>query len=138
MRKARDARKLCDGGAALISSSKSAQSSSTTNNDNRMIADNGATSVNSGGGNVSIHYVPDEAFDLANSALAGMAGVSHDAIGANTDFAFKALDQVSSAIQASAENSLAMAKSESAQLGDKIVKIGIPAAVVLFLAMKMK
>ncbi|WGT50152.1 hypothetical protein [Thioclava nitratireducens] len=122
----------------MVSSSKSAQSTTTQTTDNRMISDNGATSINSGGGGVAINYVPDEAFQLAQTALANMAGASDTAVNATTDFANNALSSAVHAIQQSAQDSLAMARTESAQLGDKIVKIGIPAAVIVFLVSKMK
>lgn len=122
----------------MVSSSKSAQSTTTQTTDNRMISDNGATSINSAGGGVAINYVPDEAFDLAKSAIANMAGASDKAVSETTSFANSALSSAVNAIQQSAQDSLAMARTESTQLGDKIVKIGIPAAVIIFLVSKMK
>ena len=104
----------------MVSSSKTAQRSTTNNSDERIIADGESTAINSGGGAVQI--VADEAFDIAQFALME-----------NSDLARSSMENQLAAMS----KGLSAAKSESTQLGEQIVKIGIPAAAVIFIAWSM-
>lgn len=95
----------------MVSSSKTSQSTATENSDERIIADGSGIGVNSGGGEVKIQFVADEAFQLAEIALES-----------TTKTFAKAL-----------QDTQAAARSESAQLGEQIIKIGIPALALVFL-----
>lgn len=87
----------------------------SNNYDNRALAAEGGTAISaSGGSTVEVQYIPSEAFNLAGQAVETLAGVQEQT--------FKALSDTQSA-----------ARSETAQLAEKALMIGIPAIVLLFL-----
>jgi hypothetical protein len=107
----------------MVSSSKTKQTSESTNKDNRIVASDSAIAVNSEGGKVSVHVVADEAFELAEMSL----------------------DRVSDAFQSTSEifaqslrDTQKAARTESAQLSEQIIKIGIPALALVFLVGKIR
>lgn len=120
----------------MVSSSRSNQASTSNVTDSRIIGDNGAVAINSGGG--AVNYVADEAFELAEYALETVKDTSSQAIDHNSEFARYAVSTVAETVARSAERSMQMARTESAQIGEQIVKIGIPAAALIFLMMKAK
>lgn len=95
--------------------SKSASNTTTTTEDNRIIADGEGIAVNSDGGAVQVHMVPDEAFDLAELSVSTTAATFSDAL----------------------ERTQINAQSESKQLAEQVIKIGIPALAVAFIAGKI-
>lgn len=99
----------------MASVSKSKQESATITEDNRIIADGGGIGINADG-DVSLHMVPDEAFELAEFALGETTRAFSDAL----------------------VRTQAAARTESAQLAEQIIKIGIPAAALVFLLARMK
>lgn len=107
----------------MSSSSKSNQASTSINKDNRIVASDKAVAVNSEGGAVSVHVVADEAFELAEMTVNRFAETVD-----NTTEVF------SQALFDTQKNS----RTESAQLSEQIIKIGIPALALVFLVGKMK
>ena len=101
-----------------MASSNSSSSNTTTTEDNRIIAEDEAIAINSRG-DVQVHMVPDEAFDLASDALFTVENSTRQVVDAFGD---------------ALESTQAAARSESADLADKIIKIGIPALAVAYLA----
>lgn len=120
----------------MVSSSRSNQASTSNVTDSRIIGDNGAVAINSGGGEV--YYVADEAFELAEYAMEAIADTSSRALDHNSELSRYSISTVADTVARSAERSMAMARTESAQIGEQIVKIGIPAAALIFLMMKAK
>lgn len=117
-----------------MSSSKSKQSSSETITDSRIAATDNALAVNSGGGRVTIMDVPDEAFELAEMAVSTVGQTSSDAF----DFARANARDAMETVQRMAEMSMSYARSESGQIAEQIIKIGIPAAVLVMIVTKGK
>jgi hypothetical protein len=107
----------------MVSSSRSAQSSSSTTKDNRIVASERAVAVNSEGGAVSVQVVADEAFELAEMSVDRLA----DSFDSTTKIFSQSLRDTQSA-----------ARTESAQLSEQIIKIGIPALALVFLVGKMR
>lgn len=107
----------------MVSSSKSNQASSSTTKDNRIVASERAVAVNSEGGNVAVHVVADEAFELAEMTVDRLA----DSFDSTTKIFSQSLRDTQSA-----------SRTESAQLSEQIIKIGIPALALVFLVGKMK
>ncbi len=106
-------------GFNLFGSTSESKTESTTNNaDERQIAEAGGKAINTGGGHLSIIEVPDEAFELAETAL-----ITQQQVTANTN------QTLSDALRATQS----AARSESTQLGDKLIKIGIPAVALIFI-----
>jgi hypothetical protein len=112
-----------------MSSSKSRTATSQTTNDNRVAADNGAMGV-SGGGDVNVHVVADEAFDMGIEALAEMRDLAVNAMISSDSAAAMVGDTLSTAMAAQLE----ALKTEEGQLSSQIIKIGIPAAAIAFVA----
>jgi phosphotransferase system IIA component len=102
----------------MSSSSKSAQSSSQSTTDARVAGDNGAIGV-SAQGDVQVHLVADEAFELGALAIKEVSST----LGAALEGTQKALFKTQDA-----------ARTESAQLSEMIIKLGIPAAALVFVA----
>jgi len=105
----------------MVSSSKTAQSSSSSTSDERIIADGEGNAINSGGGDVM--FVPDEAFDLANFALLE-----------NSELSGRALSEVADANSRALKAFTTAQRSESSQLAEQLVKIGLPVAALYFLS----
>lgn len=107
----------------MVSSSKSNQASSSTTKDNRIVASDKAVAVNSEGGNVQVHVVADEAFELAEMSVDRLAD---------------SFDSTTKIFSQSLRDTQAASRTESAQLSEQIIKIGIPALALVFLVGKMK
>ena len=94
----------------MISSARSSQASTTVNEDNRIVADGSGIGINTDG-NVTVQVVADEAFELAEMAL----------------------DRTTSAFAEALDKTQQRARTESAQLGEQLIKIGIPAMALIYL-----
>lgn len=110
-----------------MSSSKSSTATSQSTSDNRVAGDNGAIGV-SGGGDVSVHMVADEAFEMGIEALQEMRDLAANAIYSSDNAAKMVGDTLSGAMSAQLE----ALKTEEGQLSSQIIKIGIPAAAIAF------
>jgi hypothetical protein len=107
----------------VVSSSKTKQTSQTENKDNRIVASENAIAVNSEGGPVKIQVVADEAFELAEFALSRVSD---------------SFDNTSEIFAQSLRDTQKAARTESAQLSEQIIKIGIPALALVFLVSGMR
>ncbi len=94
-----------------MSSSRSDQTSNTTTTDNRQIVDNGGIAVGQQS-QVTINQVPDELIAMQGEVIQSLAKV--------------------------AEQSKAQQRSDTLQMGDGLVKVGIPAALIAFVILKGK
>lgn len=114
------------------SSSSSNKSSTYNTSDNRVAADNGAVGI-SGGGDVSVHMVPDEAFalvgettdqafDFGRRSLDAVSAASSDATRTVTDALFRTMEAD---------------REETARLLEQAIRIGIPAAAVAYVAARV-
>ena len=103
----------------MSSSSRSTAQQSSTAVDNRVQADGNAKVVSSGGGNLNI--VADEAFELGIIAVETTAAMA-DGMGRT----------LSRALETTQENS----RTESAQMGEQIIKLGIPALALAYVLTK--
>ena len=116
----------------MASISKSHKTSEYITTDNRVAADNGAIGI-SGGGNVTVHMVPDEAFDFADSvaqeSLRQIGLNSADAIRSAND----ATEEVGRALVAAQEAS----REDTARILEKAVTIGLPVAAIAYVAAKV-
>lgn len=88
------------------------------NSDERQIADNGGIAANSGGGDLNLSIVPDEAFQLAEFAIGN---------------ANQAVAEVSQSFQKALTGTLDGSRSEGAQLGETLIKLGIPALAMILI-----
>lgn len=112
-----------------MASSRSSSVKSTTNivRDNRVGASDRAVAVSTGGpGDVTINMVADEAFELAGDAID--AGTSAAQVVAET------LGRSLRDTQAALNTTQEMARTESAQIAEQVIKIGIPAIAVAYVA----
>jgi hypothetical protein len=102
----------------------------SNNYDNRALAGEAATAISaSGNATVDVQYIPDEAFNLAGLAVETIAG----ALERTQSGTFKALeDSQRQTFKALGETQTA-ARSETAQLVETALLIGIPALVLLVL-----
>jgi hypothetical protein len=83
----------------------------------------------SGGGDVSVHVVADEAFEMGIEALAEMRDLAMNAMASS--------DAATSTIAGAMTAQLEALQSEEGQLSSQIIKIGIPAAALAFVAAKI-
>lgn len=88
-----------------MSSSRSDQKTETTTNDERIVASDNAVAINAQGA-VTFNQVPDEVFELGGEVVAALERVTM--LETKQD------------------------RSEGAQLGDAVIKVGIPAAALAF------
>jgi len=91
-----------------MSTAESTQSTNTETKDERIVASDRAIAVNAEG-NVTLNQVPDEVFDLGGEVVAALKDVA--ALETRQD------------------------RSEVAQLGDRLIQFGIPAALLGFVAL---
>lgn len=114
--------------------SSSSSSSATTNNtrDGRVAGDNGAVGV-SAEGDVNLHMVADEAFELGSEALAEFAELARSVV----DVGGKTTETASDALSLALHQTQEASRTEGAQLSDQLIKIGIPAAALAFVAAKI-
>ncbi|MEJ5217109.1 hypothetical protein WG622_02560 [Cognatishimia sp. D5M38] len=115
-----------------MSSSSSSSATSTTNADHRVAADGGSTAV-SAGGDVSVHIVPDEAFEMGEAALMEMADLAHGSMNIGLAHSEVVADTLSEALFETQRS----AKTEAAQLSETFIKMAIPAAALAFVAGKL-
>ncbi|MEY8798945.1 hypothetical protein AB9K35_01255 [Leisingera sp. XS_AS12] len=128
--------------------SKSSSSNQTQNvtNDRRVATDAGSIGISSGG-DVAVNIVADEAFELGEQALAfgndalglgyeaieEVTGLTRDALSAQDEHTRRVTETLSTALKTTQQ----MNKTEEGQMGELIVKIGIPAAALAFVAAKV-
>ncbi len=139
-----------------MSSSKSSSATSSTNRDGRVAGDNGAIGV-SAEGSVALNVVADEAWELGRDALDAVTLANQKAIDAATHNSNEVVDamrhtftEALSVAQQSADKSASVvadtlsdalystqqaSKSEAGQIGEQLVKVAIPAAVIGFIAL---
>lgn len=113
-------------------SSSSNQTASTTN-DNRVIAEGGGMGV-SGGGDVSVHVVADEAFELGELAIASGDASTLAALEFGRDALDKLTGNFDKALSGTQAAYARADESEETLLSSQIIKIGIPAAALAFIA----
>lgn len=103
--------------------SKSSSSNHTTNNteDSRVAVSEAAIGI-SADGDVQVHQVPDEAFELGGMAIEAVSETLGRSLRDTQDALFRTQDA---------------ARTESAQLAEQVIKIGIPAAAVAYIVGKM-
>lgn len=106
----------------MSSRSKSSNATTNTSEDSRVAVDGESIGV-SADGDVQIHMVADEAFELGMVAIEQVS----ETLGQSLQDTQKALAKTQDA-----------ARTESAQLAEQIIKIGIPAAALVFIAGKLK
>jgi len=94
-----------------MSSSRSDQTSNTTTTDNRQIVDNGAIAVGQNS-TVTVNQVPDELIAMQGEVIKSLATV--------------------------AQTSKLQQRSGNLQMGDGLIKVGIPAALIAFVILKGK
>lgn len=117
-------------------------SSNTTNNvtqDRRVATDANSIGV-SADGDVMVNVVADEAFELGeqalatgNNALDRAADLVQGALSAQDEHTARVTNTLSTALKTTQQ----MAKTEEGQISELIVKIGIPAAALAFIASKV-
>lgn len=121
----------------MVSSSKSAQSTNSTTEDNRIIADAGGIAVNSRGGAVQVQFVADEAFELAEMSVGEVSETSRKAMDIVAQSSRDTLNKTLNSFTDTIQRTQTAARSETSQLAEQVLKIGVPAAVVIFLVTKM-
>lgn len=119
-----------------MSSSRGTSSTTTTNRDGRVATDNGSVGVSSEG-DVSVKIVADEAFELGETAVdAVVTGMNSilDANKATYDAFLDSHDRSNEALAQALFATQDAAKSESGQIGEQLVKVAVPAAMIAFVA----
>lgn len=110
--------------------SSSSSTSSTTNltRDGRVAGDNGAIGLSVSEGDVGVHIVPDEAFQLGGEAIREIANLARVV----TESGGRATETSQQALSLALDGARVANRSEESQLSEQIVKIGIPAAALAF------
>lgn len=121
-------------------SSKSSSGKSYTTNDHRVATDENSIGISSGG-DVSVHMVADEAFEVTGLAIEELGDTSQLAISEMGDTSDRAIQAVSSHAAKTANElgdalhrSLEAQREETARILEQAVKIGIPAAALAYVA----
>lgn len=109
------------------SSSSSTTASSTT--DARVATDGESLGV-SAGGDVSVNIVPDEAFELTETVVIEASTLLRDASQGVFDLAGRSVSQSEKAL----DSVIASKRSEAGQLSEQLVKVGVPAVALAFVA----
>ena len=119
----------------MVSSSKTRSDTSSSTKDNRIALTGEAVGINANeaAGDVSVHIVPDEAFELVSENSAGVFGLigdlSQDLVGV-----VKANNQnTATAMQRSLEATTRANRSEFSQLAEQMVMIGIPVVALAWI-----
>jgi len=112
-----------------MSSSSSSRASNYTTVDKRIAVD-GQNNVAVAGDTVTIHHVPDEAFDLSELALREMGDTTDAALMAVQDTASETTREIGEALF----RTLEAEREESARLSEQAIKLGIPFAALAFVA----
>ena len=112
-----------------MSSSNSSSATSTSTIDGKVAADNGALGI-SAQGDVTVHMVPDEAFQMGVEAIKSMNDLARSTV-VNTG---QTVDVVAQTLGTALMRTQNANKSEAGQLSQQIVKIGIPAAALAYIA----
>lgn len=121
------------------SSSSSSNQTQNVTEDRRVATDAGSIGV-SAAGDVSLNVVADEAFELGEEALwtgadalDRAADLVADVMTAQDEHTARVTNTLSTALKTTQQ----MAKTEEGQISELIVKIGIPAAALAFIASKV-
>lgn len=121
------------------SSSSSASTTKNETRDGRVAGDNGAIGLSVGEGNVDVHIVSDEAFQLGGDAIREIAEFALFSTRTNADLARfvantggRATETAQSALSVALDQTQQRNRSEETQLSEQIIKIGIPAAAIAF------
>lgn len=121
------------------SSSSSSNQTQNVTEDKRVATDAGSIGV-SAGGNVKVNVVADEAFELGEQALM-TGGDALDRAAELVEGVMTAQDEhtarVTNTLSTALKTTQQMAKTEEGQISELIVKIGIPAAALAFIASKV-
>jgi len=112
-----------------VSSSNSSSATSTSTKDGRVGSDNGAIGV-SAEGDVSVTVVPDEAFYLGEMAIEAVGAIARETAQGAQDTVEGVTGTFAQALATSQQNG----KTESGQIAEMVVKIGLPAAALAFVA----
>lgn len=104
------------------SSSSSSNQTQNVSEDSRVAVDGESLGI-SADGDVQVHVVADEAFELGRLAIDEVS----ETLGGALQDTQKALFRTQDA-----------ARTESAQLAEQIIKIGIPAAALVYIAGRIK
>lgn len=115
-----------------MSNSKSASATTTNNRDGRVAGDNGAIGI-SAEGDVDVHIVADEAFEMGKEALAEMRELASGVIVSAHEGTEIVGDTLSKALFATQD----AAKTEAGQISEQLIKIAIPAAAIAFVAARV-
>lgn len=110
------------------SSSSSASTTTNETRDGRVAGDNGAIGLSVGEGDVGVHIVPDEAFQLGGEAIQEIASLARLV----TETGGRATETAQGALALALDETQQRDRSEETQLSEQIIKIGIPAAALAF------
>ena len=110
--------------------SSSSSSSATTNQtrDGRVAGDNGAIGISADGGDVTLHMVSDEAWQLGREALEELGDLARLV----TTTGGRATETAQGALALALETTQEKNRTEATQLSEQVIKIGIPAAAIAF------
>lgn len=111
-----------------MSSSKSSSATKTLTEDRKVAGDNGAIGITTGNGDgdVGVYITADEAFELGEIAIVEALNLARQGV----DIGNKSNATLSTALVATQQ----AAKSEAGQIGEQLIKIGVPAAALAFVA----
>ncbi|HEV8035822.1 hypothetical protein [Yoonia sp.] len=110
-----------------MSSSSSSRASQYTTVDKRVAVD-GQNNVAVSGDTVTIHHVPDEAFELGELALMEMGNTTDAALMAVQSTAQETTREIGDALF----RTLEAEREESARLSEQAIRLGIPVAGLAF------
>ena len=116
-----------------MSSSRSSSATSTENRDGRVAVDGQGNVGVSADGDVNVHMVADEAWQLGLEAIQEMKALASGSIEAANDSTEIVGQTLSQALFAAQE----AGKSEATQLSSQMMKMAIPAAALAFVAAKV-
>lgn len=112
-----------------MSSSRSSTATSQETNDNRVAVESNGFGV-SGGGDVTVHMVADEAFELGYAALEEMRDLATSSIASSDN----AAELVGNSLTDAMAKQLEALRTEESQLSSQMLKIGVPAAALAYIA----
>lgn len=109
--------------------SSSSSSSATTNNtrDGKVNAEGESLGISSEG-DVQVHMVSDEAFQLGREAIAEVTDLARNV----TNTSGAATETAQGALAMALQNTQDKNRTEATQLSEQVIKIGIPAAALAF------
>lgn len=106
----------------MSSSSKSSNSTKNSTTDRRQAVSDEAIAIQNSGGDVTVNQVADEAWDLGELAIREVSDVFGQALKDTQTALYRTQDA---------------ARTESAQLAEQVIKIGIPAAALAYVIGKV-